>query len=348
VIAVSLRQRVQHGPLSGLAYHVKNRRLDTVLWWFTKMKPSRRQDPFLSWTGSLGARPEASSENVLQSTPGRIVLWFRYQSSISQRTHHDRATTRSRSGKRSRRRQDPSPRLDRVKRFGLWGSSVTCYAVSVGGLRSGSDIKDPEKAPRQNNPYELAALTTSMRECWGNGAIAAVQTTVLTRAWGCVGAHAQFCDQSPSAPEQLHPGVVLRANLKPISHRCHLFEVAFAWELTKETFHLPLGCLQGGLDAPEDSGSPLTCTLTSREQINQRARLGRRTEGGWAGKSDLRSAAHPPARPLRARRLPRSEMTWTACAYPISRITNNYAAQMWNGFEEGSCLRLTDFCITQL
>ena len=31
-----------------------------------------------------------------------------------------------------------------------------------------------------------------------------------------------------------------------ISHRCHLFEVAFVWELTKETMHLPLGCLQGG------------------------------------------------------------------------------------------------------
>ena len=43
-----------------------------------------------------------------------------------------------------------------------------------------------------------------------------------------------------------HPGVELRANLKSISHRCHLFEVAFVWELTKETIHLPLGCLQGG------------------------------------------------------------------------------------------------------
>ena len=42
-----------------------------------------------------------------------------------------------------------------------------------------------------------------------------------------------------------HPGVELGANLKSISHRCHLFEVAFVWELTKETFHLPLGCLQG-------------------------------------------------------------------------------------------------------
>ena len=27
-----------------------------------------------------------------------------------------------------------------------------------------------------------------------------------------------------------HPGFELRANL--ISHRCHLFEVAFVWELT--------------------------------------------------------------------------------------------------------------------
>ena len=39
----------------------------------------------------------------------------------------------------------------------------------------------------------------------------------------------------------------MRANLKSISHRCHLFEVAFVWELTKETIHLPLGCLQGGV-----------------------------------------------------------------------------------------------------
>ena len=42
-----------------------------------------------------------------------------------------------------------------------------------------------------------------------------------------------------------HPGVELRANLKSISHRSHLFEVTFVWELTKETIHLPLGCLQG-------------------------------------------------------------------------------------------------------
>ena len=46
-----------------------------------------------------------------------------------------------------------------------------------------------------------------------------------------------------------HPGVELRANLESISNRCHLFEIAFVWELTKETLGLPLGCLQGGFSA---------------------------------------------------------------------------------------------------
>ena len=31
-----------------------------------------------------------------------------------------------------------------------------------------------------------------------------------------------------------HPGVDVRANLKSICHRCHLFEVAFVWELIKK------------------------------------------------------------------------------------------------------------------
>ena len=30
-----------------------------------------------------------------------------------------------------------------------------------------------------------------------------------------------------------HPGASPGANLKSISHRCYLFEVAFVWELTK-------------------------------------------------------------------------------------------------------------------
>ena len=43
-----------------------------------------------------------------------------------------------------------------------------------------------------------------------------------------------------------HPGGNLGANLKSFSHRCHLEEVAFVWELTKETINLPMGCLQDG------------------------------------------------------------------------------------------------------
>ena len=51
------------------------------------------------------------------------------------------------------------------------------------------------------------------------------------------------------------PVVELRTNPKSTSHRCYLVEVAFAWEFIKETIHLPLGCLQGGLRrAP--SGTP--------------------------------------------------------------------------------------------
>jgi len=45
---------------------------------------------------------------------------------------------------------------------------------------------------------------------------------------------------------RLRPGGSPGANLKSISHRCHLREKAFEWELTEETIHLPLGCLQGG------------------------------------------------------------------------------------------------------
>ena len=46
--------------------------------------------------------------------------------------------------------------------------------------------------------------------------------------------------------EQGHPGGNPVANLKSISHRYHPILVAFVWELTEETIHLPLGCLQGG------------------------------------------------------------------------------------------------------
>jgi hypothetical protein len=48
----------------------------------------------------------------------------------------------------------------------------------------------------------------------------------------------------PQGPHgENRPGVELRANLKSISHRYHLFEMAFVWGLTKDTIDLPLGCL---------------------------------------------------------------------------------------------------------
>ena len=43
-----------------------------------------------------------------------------------------------------------------------------------------------------------------------------------------------------------HRRVEVRQNPRSISLRCHLFEVAFVWELTIQPIHLPLGCLQGG------------------------------------------------------------------------------------------------------
>ena len=53
-------------------------------------------------------------------------------------------------------------------------------------------------------------------------------------------------ERMPQTGARTHPGVVLRANLKSTSHRYHVFEVGSVWELTKETTHLPLSCLQDG------------------------------------------------------------------------------------------------------
>ena len=47
--------------------------------------------------------------------------------------------------------------------------------------------------------------------------------------------------QHPRQPLTLHHGGNPGAILKSISHKCYLFEVAFVWELTKETIVLPLG-----------------------------------------------------------------------------------------------------------
>ena len=62
-----------------------------------------------------------------------------------------------------------------------------------------------------------------------------------------------------------HPEVELMANLESISHRCYLFEMVFVWELTKETIHLPLDCLQGGHEC--DSPSLVAMAKRGKERI---------------------------------------------------------------------------------
>ena len=67
-------------------------------------------------------------------------------------------------------------------------------------------------------------------------------------------------------PPLLHPGGNTGANLESISHRCHPILVAFVWELTKETLHLPLGC-QGschGGAPPRPAGRGLLLLYYSR------------------------------------------------------------------------------------
>ena len=52
--------------------------------------------------------------------------------------------------------------------------------------------------------------------------------------------------QNPEHSTLNQPGGNPGADLKSISYRCYLQEVAFEWVLTKDTIYLPLGCVQGG------------------------------------------------------------------------------------------------------
>ena len=61
------------------------------------------------------------------------------------------------------------------------------------------------------------------------------------------------------AHSTVHPGDNPGANLKSISHRCHLILVAFVWELTQETIHLRLGCLDADSTVcGQDAGHAVT------------------------------------------------------------------------------------------
>jgi len=66
------------------------------------------------------------------------------------------------------------------------------------------------------------------------------------------------------------------ANLKSIFHRCYLREVAFEQDLTRETIHLPLGCLQdGGVSHARGD------VLTHVDGVAARTCNGAGHSGGW-------------------------------------------------------------------
>ena len=82
------------------------------------------------------------------------------------------------------------------------------------------------------------------------------------------------------ASVQNHLGVELGVNLKSISHRCHLFEVAVVWELSKKNIHLPLGCLQGGSWQGIDTRKKYEPSFSARRFKNNTGFLARPQSGG--------------------------------------------------------------------
>jgi len=90
----------------------------------------------------------------------------------------------------------------------------------------------------------------------------------LPLAWNVAKGCVQAGFGEPSLDLHPHPGGNPWANLKSISHTYHPILVAFVWELTKETIHLPLGCLQGGL--------PSLTLLSSLRTLKPGAHPGRR------------------------------------------------------------------------
>jgi len=138
----------------------------------------------------------------------------------------------------------------------------------------------------------------------------------------------------------------LRANRKSISHRCFLLEVVFVREC-KETIHLPLGCLQGGVQ-----------TRLSLMLVANRASLPKK----WpphprnvANSSDLteptKTTQPVMADQVGARKtlLPllhsSLELSDTKVHEPETLTQRQYAT---SGSEAGSYFRRLDSCVTQL
>jgi len=71
-----------------------------------------------------------------------------------------------------------------------------------------------------------------------------IHTTLfsVTVAGGADVSRGMWAGEENGQAHTRHPGGNPGANLKSISHRYYVFEVAFVWELTKEIIDLHLGC----------------------------------------------------------------------------------------------------------
>ena len=82
--------------------------------------------------------------------------------------------------------------------------------------------------------------------------LAATRSTPARPACRAALAHRRGRGGRPCRPQQSqsHPGGNPGANIKSISHRCHLFEVAFDWELTKKLSFCPWVASRAGIEEP--------------------------------------------------------------------------------------------------
>ena len=70
-----------------------------------------------------------------------------------------------------------------------------------------------------------------------------------------------------------HPGGNPGENIKSDSHRCYLREVAFVWELTKETIHLPLRVSGNAKLLPSAACLPESVSVSVRVRLGVGVRV---------------------------------------------------------------------------
>ena len=167
---------------------------------------------------------------ALNSTPGWLSVLppsRAWQDPLPERPHVVRAAPLHPVPGRDPERHRPLARHD--------GRGHPRYPSSSSSLRSSLELSD-------THVYE-PSIRALLETLLGTPGILPrpIRVDRLFSSW-----HADGC----------HPGGSPGADLKSISHRCHPILVAFVWELTQETIHLPLGCLQGGDRPGRDSPQP--------------------------------------------------------------------------------------------